>query len=128
MTKKERRKEPRYPIKADIAVVTSDAISLAATTSDICAGGLRIQAAKTILPGTGVAVFLQLDQEVEFRGTVLWALEGYKDGQLRYQIGIKVGMIVLSGIKAATATEQGAIIQKIIKKLKQMKPKRSGEN
>ena len=120
----ERRKEPRYPLKATLAVVTSDTVSLAATASDVSAGGLRIQTAKAILPGTGVVAFLQLDQEVEFRGTVAWVLEGYDNGQLVYQVGIKVGMIVFSGIKATTAPEQNAVIQEIIRRIGQVKRKR----
>lgn len=119
MVKKERRREPRYAIKANLAVVTSDAVSFAATASDISAGGLRIRTSKAVLPGTGVAVFLQLDEELQFRGKVAWVLEGYDNGQLVYQVGIQVGMIVLPRIRATTVPEQNVIIQEILSKLDQ---------
>jgi hypothetical protein len=118
MVEVERRKLPRYKIEVDVAVVTRGAVSFEATATEISGGGARIQAAKVILPDTQVAIFMQLQEEIELRGTVKWALDSYEQGKPVYQMGIQTDVIVFPHKKAFDLSEQVELVQEILFQIK----------
>ena len=86
MTARERRKEARHKIWMNVAVVTSDAMSFEAVATAISPSGLHLRIAKAILPGTEVTIFMQLEEEISFRGTSVWILNAVNDGKTFYEV------------------------------------------
>jgi len=119
----ERRREPRYKIRVD--VVTRDAVSMEAQAVDISSSGMRIQAAETIAPETQVVVFMPLEKEVSFRGTVVWATRSQTPGTPLYLMGIDVCVIGFPGAKAFEASDRRGLFKEILPWINQ-KQNRSG--
>lgn len=117
MTTRERRKEARYKIWMDVAVVTNDAMSFEAIATEISPSGLQMLIAKAILPGTDVTIYMQLEEEITFRGTSVWILDAVNDGKTIYEVGIKNGFIALPGVTAYEHTEKVKILQEIFKQI-----------
>jgi len=108
----ERRREPRYNIRVD--VVTRDAVSLEAQAVDISSSGIRIQAAETIPTETQVVVFMPLEKEVCFRGTVVWVTKSQPPAMPPYLIGIEVSVIGFPGAKAFDAADRKELFKEIL--------------
>jgi hypothetical protein len=118
VTSRERREEARHKIWMDVAVVTSDATSFEAIATDISPSGLQLMIAKAILPGAELTIFMQLEEEITFRGTSIWVLEAVNDGKPVYEVGIKNNFIALPGVTAYEQTEKAKILQEILKQIK----------
>jgi len=117
LTARERRKEARHKIWMNVAVVTSDAMSFEAVATAISPSGLHLRIAKAILPGTEVTIFMQLEEEITFRGTSVWILDAVNDGKTVYEVGIKNSFIALPGVTAYEQTEKAKILQEILKQI-----------
>ena len=118
ITSRERRKEARHKIWMNVAVVTSDAMSFEAVVTTISPSGLHLRIAKAILPGTEMTIFMQLEEEITFRGTSVWILDAVDDGKMIYEVGIKNSFIALPGVTAYEQTEKAKILQEILKQIK----------
>ena len=114
MSEKDRRQDFRHEIKVDVAVVTREAQSASAVATEISADGIRIETAKVMLPGTQVAIFLQLQDEIQLRGTILWTLGYLAKGLTMYQIGIKTTAIVRPDVTAIEHTDKADLVQEIL--------------
>ena len=114
MEKEERRQEVRHEIKVNVAVVTREAQSASAIAREISPDGIRIETAKVMLPGTQVAIFLQLQDEIQLRGTIMWTLGYLAKGLSMYQIGIKTNAIVRPDVTAIEHTDKAELVQEIL--------------
>lgn len=120
MKKHDRRQELRHEIQWEVAVVTDQAYSLSATAVEISAAGIRVKTVKALLPGTQVAIFLKLEDEIQIRGTVLWTLCGVEKGLSIYQVGINTDAIVQGEIKATQYADKQTLVQEILYYIKEM--------
>ena len=112
----ERRKQPRFQI--EVAVVTPKAISFDATVTDISAGGVGLESTKSVSPGTKIAIFMKLQDEIELRGTVVWALDSHQKGKIMYQMGVQTDVIVFPQKKAYELSEKTGLVQEILNQIK----------
>ena len=114
MTEENRRQEVRHKIKVNVAVVTSEAQSASAVATEISTDGMRIETAKVMLPGTQVAIFLQLQDEIQLRGTIMWTLGYLAKGLTMYQIGIKTEAIVRPDVASIEHTDKDDLVQDVL--------------
>ncbi|MFC1859004.1 PilZ domain-containing protein [Thermodesulfobacteriota bacterium] len=118
MTEENRRQAVRHNIKVDVAVVTREAQSASAIATEISPDGIRIETAKVMQPGTQVAIFLQLQDEIQLRGTILWTVGYLEKGLTMYQIGIKTEAIVRPDVTAIEHTDKADLVQEILLAIK----------
>ena len=114
MTEQDRRQDVRHKINVNVAVVTREAQSASAIAREISPDGIRIETAKVMLPGTQVAIFLQLQDEIQLRGTIMWTLGYLEKGLSMYQIGIKTNAIVRPDVTAIEHTDKAELVQEIL--------------
>lgn len=110
----ERRKYPRYDIHIKVAVVMPKAISFYATATDIAADGIGLLTTRVILPGTKIAIFMNLKDEIEIRGTVVWTLDAPQQGKIMYQTGVQMDIIVFPHKKGFELSDKAGLVQEIL--------------
>ena len=117
MTVKERRKEPRYEIRINATIVTSE-FSVSALASDISINGIGLICKKSIPPGTEVYVHLQLEKEFFLFGTVSWATESHDGDELACRLGVDIHAIIFPDIDAIEFQEKSKLFQEILSRIK----------
>ncbi|SPD73688.1 hypothetical protein PITCH_A1920027 [uncultured Desulfobacterium sp.] len=120
----ERRKEKRHPICMDIKVIAPKT-SFPAFATNISGGGLEISTPTGINPQTKLMIFLQLEEEFVFHGTVIWALGDFVNKKWIYRAGIRTDTIAFKNRQANTAAEKAEVIKKI---LPQIRDREAGMN
>lgn len=121
---KDRRAEERLPLDRDAAVLTRNAISYQATAKEISPGGIRITTSVSLNPGTQVAVFIQLDDELEIGGSVEWTLDILDRGLSIYHTGIQVTSFAYKGKKSHRIGERREMLEQLLPELKSKNAKR----
>ncbi len=114
----ERRTYPRYRIKADTQIQTSDSY-LNVNTIELSVEGIRIEAYAEIKPGTAVAVTFDSIKKLVFRGKTVWILAIQRGDYMIFQMGIKIDAILLSGVRVTGFNQKDELIQDILMELKQ---------
>ena len=120
----ERRREKRHPVCIDVRVIAPKN-SFPALATNVSGGGLEISTPTGINPQTKLMIFLQLEEEFVFHGTVIWTLGDFVNKKWIYRAGIRTDTIVFKNRQANTAAEKAEIVNKI---LPQIKDREAGKN
>ena len=119
MGEQDRRQDVRHKIDLEVAVVTDQAYSVAATMKEISPTGIRIRTVKVVMPGTQVALFLKLENEIQIRGKVLWTLCEVDKGLNVYLLGIHTDAIVWENLTATEYADKAELVQEILYAVKE---------
>jgi PilZ domain-containing protein len=104
---------PRYSVRLNTQVITPE-FTIYVNTIEISVEGLRIEAYSQIPPGTEVIVFFIFKKELCFHGKVIWEIAFPEEEFFKYQIGIEVDKITLSGVTVQGFNHRDELIQDIL--------------
>lgn len=110
---KERRSEPRHEISIDVKVMIIGK-TLFGIATDISGGGMEIQINKEVKPNTNLAISMQLDREITFKGKVIWTLGDYANGQWTYRVGIQTEVIHFKNAEVISQQEKRQLVRELL--------------
>jgi len=98
--------------------VTTPAFYITVNMIELSVEGIRVETYSQITPGTKVTVSFDLKKDLLFYGKVMWEIAFQKNDILKYDIGIKIHRIMLSGIKVDGFNNKDELIKDILDELK----------
>jgi len=108
------RMYPAYSIRIDAKAVTAKHTQSSIAT-EISADLISIQTSRPILPATPVNICMELEQDVQLQGNVVWVLDTHTDdGQHYYLAGIRTDAIIHPKVKAIGLAEKSKLLQDIL--------------
>lgn len=89
MSTPERRKHTRHPVRLQ-ARVHSPGGQFQETVIELSISGARLQAKRSIAPGTNILISLEDYKDKVLHGTVVWVRQMLQQAESLYQMGVEI--------------------------------------
>ncbi len=109
----DRRSEPRHDILIEVKIMTIGK-TLFGTATNISGGGMESRINEELNPNTTLAVSMQLDNEIIFKGKVIWTLGDFENGRWLYRVGIQTECIEFGNRELVSPQEKRHLVQKLL--------------
>jgi len=105
---------PIYNIRVAAKAMTAT-VTMPSIATEISADLISIQTERPILPATPVNISIELEEEIQLKGNVVWVLDTRTDdGRHYYLAGIRTDAMIHPKVKAVGRSEKSRLLQNIL--------------
>lgn len=105
---------PIYNIRVAAKAMTAT-VTMPSIATEISADLISIQTERPILPATPVNISIELEEEIQLKGNVVWVLDTRTDdGRHYYLAGIRTDAMIHPKVKAVGRSEKSRLLQDIL--------------
>ncbi|MDF1593002.1 MAG: hypothetical protein P1P89_15910 [Desulfobacterales bacterium] len=105
---------PSYNIKVNAKAVTANR-TVPSIATEISADRVSIQTDRPIMPTTPINICIQLEEDIQLQGNVVWVLDTQTDkGEHYYLAGIRTDAIIHPKVKAIGRAEKARLLQEML--------------